>query len=264
VVTVPLQTDQRKQAELAHGRSIVSRAAAVWGQHGRAGQERVLRRSRLLGAAVDARPGRRILELGCGTGEYTARLAGTGATIVALDLVPELLLEARGRRLPSTVQLLLGDAERLPFADGEFDAVVGNAVLHHLHLGPALAEVYRVLKADRRCAFSEPNMLNPQVAVQKNVPAIKRWLGDTPHETAFVAPQMRRALARAGLDVEQIRPFDFLHPAVPHWAVTAIRRVESRLEALPVLCHLAGSLLIVGRRRSVEGQQRPAGIPLDA
>jgi SAM-dependent methyltransferase len=243
--------DTRKQAELDHGRFLVGRAARVWGQAGRAGQERVRRRSRLLLEAAGARPEMRILELGCGTGEYTARLCGRAAgeaELVALDLSHDLLRLASARPLPAPVRFVRGDAERLPFPTGSFDAVVGNAVLHHLRVGAALAEVRRVLRPEGRCAFSEPNMLNPQVVVQKNVPPIKRWLGDTPHETAFLAPQVRQALLAAGLTVERVEPFDFLHPAIPAWAVAPAQRLEAWLERLPLVSGMAGSLLIVARR----------------
>jgi SAM-dependent methyltransferase len=240
--------DPRRRAELSHGRAIAGRAATVWGQHGLAGQERVRRRSVLLLDAALVGPGARVLELGCGTGEYTARLAERGATLVALDLVGDLVRVALARGIDGSVRFTLGDAERLPFPDGAFDAVVGNAVLHHLRIRPALRELRRVLKPGGRYAFTEPNMLNPQVAIQKNVPPIKRWLGDTPHETAFFAPQARRLLVQAGLLVDRITPFDFLHPVIPAAAVPPAQRLEAALERLPLLSHLAGSLLISGHR----------------
>ena len=247
-VSPPTAEDSRKRAERTHGRAIAGRAAQVWGQHGRAGQLRVVRRAGLLAVSVGLSAGTRALELGCGTGEYTQRLAAYGAALTALDLVPELLAVARDRPGVERVALLQGDAEQLPLPDASLDAVVGNAVLHHLRLGPALAEVTRVLRAGGRCAFTEPNMLNPQVAIQKNVPPVKRWLGDTPHETAFFHWQIRGALERAGLEVERITPFDFLHPAIPDRAVPLARHLEAGLERTPFVSQIAGSLLIVTRR----------------
>jgi ubiquinone/menaquinone biosynthesis C-methylase UbiE len=209
---------------------------------------RVARRSALLVNAAGVEPGARVLELGCGTGEYTERIARTGAFLVALDLVPDLLRVAASRALPTTTQLVLGDAESLPFPDSSFDAVVGNAVLHHLRLDSALDEIRRVLRPGGRCAFTEPNMLNPQVALTKNVPAIKRFLGDTPHETAFIAPRLRRRIERRDLRVQRVAPFDFLHPAVPALAVPLVQRLEAQLERLPLVAQIAGSLLVVASR----------------
>ena len=241
---------RRKAAELAHGQAIAVAgiSARVWQQHSAAGRARVQRRAELIRAAAALAPGMRCLELGCGTGEYTALLGDAGAHLVALDISDDLLRVAAARGLPAHVLLVRGDAERLPFPDRAFDAVTGNAVLHHLRLAPALAELRRVLHPGGIAAFTEPNMLNPQVAVTKNVPAVKRWLGDTPHETAFIAGRLRRALGAARLAPVQVTAFDFLHPAVPAAAISAVRRIERIVERLPLVSAIAGSLLVVARR----------------
>ena len=56
----------------------------------------------------------------------------------------------------------------------------------------ALRDIYRVLKPGGTIYFTEPNMLNPQIAMQKNIPWIKRKLGDSPDETAFFRWPLRR------------------------------------------------------------------------
>ena len=52
--------------------------------------------------------------------------------------------------------------------------------MHHLNVKKALVEFYRVLKPGGTIYFTEPNMLNPIIAVQKNIPFIKKLMGDTP------------------------------------------------------------------------------------
>jgi SAM-dependent methyltransferase len=69
--------------------------------------------------------GERILDLGCGDGALTAKLAPLVAAVVGIDSSPELIAAARERGLDAR----LGDAHELPFAD-EFDAVFSNAALH--------------------------------------------------------------------------------------------------------------------------------------
>jgi trans-aconitate methyltransferase len=74
-----------------------------------------------------AKPGERILDLGCGTGALTHEIACRGADVVGLDRSAEMIADAR-RKFPS-IRFDICDARWLPFSD-EFDAVFSNAALH--------------------------------------------------------------------------------------------------------------------------------------
>jgi ubiquinone/menaquinone biosynthesis C-methylase UbiE len=103
--------------------------------------------------AVQARPGVRLLDVACGPGWLCAAAAERGAAAVGIDISAGMLAEAK-RRHP-TVDFREGDAELLPFAAGEFDAVTMNFGL--LHLGrpeQALAEASRVLRPGGHFAFT--------------------------------------------------------------------------------------------------------------
>lgn len=91
---------------------------------------------------------RRLLEVGCGMGELAERVAvELGAEVIAIDVSPRMVEIARARG----VDARLGDAQALPFADGEFDCVVANWVLYHLpDLDRGVAELARVLAPDGR------------------------------------------------------------------------------------------------------------------
>jgi ubiquinone/menaquinone biosynthesis C-methylase UbiE len=56
---------------------------------------------------------------------------------------------------------ILMDAHDLQFEDGTFDFVFGDAILHHLNMGPALDEIFRVLKPNGKILFVEPLDINP-------------------------------------------------------------------------------------------------------
>lgn len=88
--------------------------------------------------------GRRVLDVGCGTGALAAELARRGAKVWGLDGSPEMLAVARGTVGPS-VGLKLGAAESLPFRDGWFQRAVLRTVVHLLDRGRALPELARVL-----------------------------------------------------------------------------------------------------------------------
>ena len=156
-----------------------------------------------------------VLELGCGTGYFTRELARSGADIVAVDVSPELLEIAKADCPATNVRYEIQNACAFSYPDAVFDSVVGSSVLHHLEIKEALREIYRVLKSGGTIYFTEPNMLNPQIAIQKNVSWVKRKLGDSPDETAFFRWPLRRLLERTGFRDVRIDPFDFLHPKTP-------------------------------------------------
>jgi SAM-dependent methyltransferase len=136
------------------------------------------------------------------------------------------------------------NAYALTYPEAAFDSVVGSSVLHHLEIEAALRDMYRVLKPGGTIYFTEPNMLNPQIAVQKNIPWVKRRLGDSPDETAFFRWQLRRLLEEAGYRNVQINPFDFLHPKTPVFLIDPVRAFGQFLESVPGISELAGSLYI--------------------
>jgi hypothetical protein len=125
-----------------------------------------------------------------------------------------------------------------------FDSVVGSSVLHHLEIEEALRDIYRVLKPMGTIYFTEPNMLNPQIAIQKNIPWIKRKLGDSPDETAFFRWPLRQLLEQTGYRDIRIDPFDFLHPKTPVPLIDRVNNLGRLLERVPVISEFAGSLYI--------------------
>jgi hypothetical protein len=87
-------------------------------------------------------------------------------------------------------------------------------------------------------------MLNPQIAIQKNVPWVKRKLGDSPDETAFFRWPLRRQLEQTGYRDIRIDPFDFLHPKTPVPLINRLNALGRFLENVPVISEFAGSLYI--------------------
>lgn len=245
-------TDRRHPArERAHFEQIAAaRPDVYWAERTAAGRRRRDIRSGLMAAAaaVGLDDDAHILDIGCGTAAYTMPFARrTGATVVGIDVVPTLLARALPD-VPRNVRLVAADIEVLPFGTGAFDAVVGHAVLHHLRLDRALPELLRVLRPGGRFCFAEPNMLNPQVFVERNVRFIGRWLENSPDETAFTRWGLRRTLARHGLVDVSIRPFDFLYPLTPERLVPVVERVGRLLERTPLVAEIAGSLLVSARK----------------
>jgi ubiquinone/menaquinone biosynthesis methyltransferase len=112
---------------------------------------------------AELRPGDRALDVCCGTGDITERLAATGAETVGLDFTAEMIEVARARaqrlqtgnsqpgRTAHPHTYVRGDAMRLPFADNSFDAVtVGFGLRNLAEWQTGLREMHRVAKPGGR------------------------------------------------------------------------------------------------------------------
>ena len=235
--------NQRLKNEIKHGKYLLTHGAGeIWNWETPAGRLRWSRRVKLLTSNLEA--GQKVLELGCGTGYFTRALAGTGASIFAIDISPDLLETARRECASENVTFEIQNAYGLTYPDESFDSVVGSSVLHHLELQAALEEIHRVLKSGGVICFTEPNMFNPQIAVQKNVPSLKKRLGDSPDETAFFRWPLQRRLKRIGFRSVRIEPFDFLHPRTSRAWIRVVEQLGRLAEATPLLREIAGSLYI--------------------
>jgi ubiquinone/menaquinone biosynthesis C-methylase UbiE len=97
--------------------------------------------------------GRRVLDVGCGTGAFAAALARRGARVWGVDPSREMLARVR-KNAGATVGLKQGRAEALPFKDGWFERVVFRLVLHLVDRPVALGEAARVLDRCGRVAIA--------------------------------------------------------------------------------------------------------------
>ena len=104
--------------------------------------------------------GRRVLDFGCGSGENTLLLARRGARPVGVDISESLIRLARRRLavngLGGSAEFVVASAHELPLASESVDVVLGIAILHHVDLDAASAELHRVLKPGGRAIFQEP------------------------------------------------------------------------------------------------------------
>jgi trans-aconitate methyltransferase len=179
-------------------------------------------------------PGERILDLGCGDGALTAKLAAMGCEVVGVDAGADMIRKARERGLEAHVV----DGHELVF-DGVFDAVFSNAALHWMKRDPlAVASgVARALRPGGRFVAEMGGHLNVAAIVTALVAALDRrgldgaaaipWYFPTPDEH-------RAVLEEAGFAVDSIqlipRPTP-LPTAIRGWLATFGEPFLNRLPA---------------------------------
>ena len=86
-------------------------------------------------AAASVTPGMKVLDVACGPGIVACAVALQGALVTGVDLTPAMIAQARERQRSlklDNIEWHVGDATRLPFADGEFDVVLTRYSFHHM------------------------------------------------------------------------------------------------------------------------------------
>lgn len=183
---------------------------------------------------LNAQMGEFILDLGCGDGQLTQRVAATGAHVLGVDASADMVAAARERG----VEAEQANAELLPFHDATFDAVFSNAVLHWVRDQDAmLAQVHRVLKPGGRFVAEmggHGNIASIRVALMAVLE--RHGFGDREDGVNYYPTAERYAerQKRHGFKVEQMamipRPTKLAESGMEGWLRTFRRGV---LDGLP-------------------------------
>jgi demethylmenaquinone methyltransferase / 2-methoxy-6-polyprenyl-1,4-benzoquinol methylase len=178
---------------------------------------------------VNPLPGQRVLDVATGTGLVAFALARRGCEVVALDQSPDMLATARrhleDHRDPKPrITFMQGQAERLPFADGEFDALTFTYLLRYVDDRAAtMRELARVVKPGGRIGMVE-------FGVPQSAPLRAAW---RVHTRAGL-PILGRAVSPAWFEVGRfLGPnIEKLHAEEPDlialWSGSGIDDVEQR------------------------------------
>ena len=145
---------QNRAANLGEAdRALKAKHRTMWalGNYDAVATEIIADLGSILVDAAGIEPGNRVLDVAAGSGNVAIPAAQTGASVVASDLTPELLDVGRRRAENAGIELNweTGDAEALPYADGEFDAVLSCVgVMFAPHHQAAADELVRVCRPD--------------------------------------------------------------------------------------------------------------------
>jgi demethylmenaquinone methyltransferase/2-methoxy-6-polyprenyl-1,4-benzoquinol methylase len=188
---------------------------------------------RALVDAIAPQPGMRILDVATGTGMVAFALASRGATVVGLDQSEQMLGAARARlqrtpQLTERLSFIQGEAEALPFADGEFDALSFTYLLRYVDDPAAtMRELARVVKPGGRIAMVEFGVPGDPIlrslwrihtraglpllgrAVSRDWYEVGRFLGPNIEQFHAAVPDLPALFASAGIAQAQQRNFSF-------------------------------------------------------
>lgn len=118
--------------------------------------------------------GKKVLDLGGGTGRFAEQMALNGADVSLLDASPQML--KRAQRVLPRGRICLGDSADLPYPDDAFDVITLVDVFHHIRKQKqTLSECYRVLRPGGCLCFLE---FNPECTSIKILAGIERVLGE--------------------------------------------------------------------------------------
>jgi SAM-dependent methyltransferase len=173
-------------------------------------------------------PGKTVVDLGAGTGKFTPRLVATGAKVIAVEPVAQMLAKLSAA-LPG-VETLSGTAESIPLADASVEAVVCAQAFHWFATRGALAEIQRVLKPGGRLGLVW-NMRDARVGwVARLDGIVNRYEGDTPR---YYTGAWREVFPYPGFGPLQEQHFSHGHTGAPDDVIVNRVRSTSFIAALP-------------------------------
>jgi ubiquinone/menaquinone biosynthesis C-methylase UbiE len=150
--------------------------------------------SKLIFRMLAPEPGELILDAGCGTGIFTEDIIETGARVVGLELAFDMLRRAVTKCSGQTFHSVIGDIQRLPFADASFNKAISITAIEFIQdARRAVEELFRVTKPGGCIVVATLNSLSPwaqrrKEAAQKGHPLFKHAIFRSPDEIKNLSP----------------------------------------------------------------------------
>jgi len=160
---------------------------------------------RMLVEQAELADGHRVLEIGSGTGNLTIRAKRSRPRADVIGVDPDPLALARARRKlhgQAGIRFDHGYAQKLPYADGEFDRVLSSLMLHHLDSetkAAAAAEVFRVLRPGGRL-----HLVDADAEAAEHDGRVARFVARRQHTAAHFADSIPEVLGAAGFNCTEL------------------------------------------------------------
>lgn len=187
------------------------------------------------------------LDVGCGTGALTARLAAAGYPMIGVDPSPGMLAVLRGRA--SEVGAIVASGTALPFTDDRFALVLSVASLHHVATADSvrrtLGEMVRVVRPGGRIVVWDHNPRNPYW--RSLMPRVPQDTGD---ERLIPEAELIAGILGAGGEVLLARQLGMVPDFTPRPGLRLAAAGERLVEATPLLRRFAAHNVILATKQA--------------
>ncbi|MBD3162160.1 MAG: methyltransferase domain-containing protein [Candidatus Eisenbacteria bacterium] len=215
--------------------------------------------------------GRRVLEVGAGSGRDSLELARRGARIFVLDYVESSFDVIRRLAMEEGIEVrcVCADATAMPFRDDRFALVFHQGLLEHFRdPEPLLRENHRVVEPGGHCLVDVPQRYHVYTLAKHMMIALNRWFAGW--ETEFAPGRLERLMRRAGFrivrtDGDWFRPGFFyrgfryalqkakiarlpLYPRIPRWLDAGPAWIRRRLRGTRLGLHTYAMIGTLGRK----------------
>jgi dolichol-phosphate mannosyltransferase len=204
-------------------------------------------------------PGETILELGAGSGLWTAHLSEvlSGRNPIVGAVFNCDFLEQGNQKNIANAKFILVKSLLQDLPEASFDYVVGNSILCHNLYPQNLYAIHRLLKPGGQILFFEANYWNPQVFAKNSIRALRKASGQAPCQVGLRKFKLMQIASHQGFTHVDVIPYDIIHPRTPRSLISFIQSKAYVFEQVPLMRELCGTLYIWSKKPGDENARRP-------
>lgn len=245
---------QNKDAEIEFFDNATTES--TWTTFNKNGQRQIFR---LFEEAVQPKKGETVVDMGCGTGEFSEKLKEYGLLVRGIDISKRSIERCKEKfKAEKNMRFEVQDIERTSCKDNSVDIVFLGAILHHFpKREKVFKEAYRILKKGGRVYGFDPHYYHFIIWAYRELLRIKTQ--KTENEVLIKPEEIRKELQEAGFSeigvkstanmTFDIRYFKKLVPFPLYYGVYAYNGIERAIQGIKLLREKHGSFVITSARK---------------
>ena len=201
-----------------------------------------------------------ILEIGCGSGEWTREISAikrNSNPICAVTFDIENFDKIKTQGIPENIEPLLMESFPGPLEGRQFDFVIAWGLLTDKSCAPLLMHVKNLLKPGGQILLFDPNPWNPYYNIRRLLTHLFSFSRRDKEEASFNRLGLFSILSEIGFIKINILPYDFLFPPIPKFLFWSMKNLSLIFENTPYLRNFAGTLYIWAHKPSPDNWKRP-------